>query len=368
MKIKRIVSGMIWLSSLALINACEPNALKDSEHAGKQIIPVAITEATKYDTDDPAIWINFSDPEKSLILGTDKNSDGALYVYDLQGKILHDKVIYGLKRPNNVDVEYGFPLGTDTVDIAMVTERETHKVRIFSLPDMKPLDNGGIEVFEGETGKEFRDLMGISIYKHPETFEFFAIVGRKNGPVDGSYLWQYKLVAREESINLQLVRKFGSYSGNKEIESIAVDDHLGYVYYSDEGVGVRKYYADPKKGNEELALFATSGFAQDHEGIAIYPTSEDTGYILVSDQKANYFHVFRREGINTNPHQHDLLCIVAASTHNSDGSEVSAVPILPSFPKGIFVAMSEDKTFHIYNWEDLAKIIEKPTTLSELCK
>ncbi len=44
-----------------------------------------------------------------------------------------------------------------------------------------------------------------------------------------------------------LVRKFGLFSGKKEIESIAVDDALGYVYYSDEGYGVRKYYADPSK-------------------------------------------------------------------------------------------------------------------------
>ncbi|MEI9807457.1 MAG: hypothetical protein WDO16_05985 [Bacteroidota bacterium] len=33
-----------------------------------------------------------------------------------------------------------------------MTERLTHKLRIFSLPGMTPVDNGGIEVFTGETG------------------------------------------------------------------------------------------------------------------------------------------------------------------------------------------------------------------------
>ena len=47
------------------------------------IKPAAVTEIIPHDTDDPAIWINPEDPSKSLIIGTDKDDDGALYVYDL---------------------------------------------------------------------------------------------------------------------------------------------------------------------------------------------------------------------------------------------------------------------------------------------
>jgi len=54
--------------------------------------------------------VNSSDPSKSLILGTDKDLDGALYVFDLEGKIQEDKTVRGLKRPNNVDIEYGLKL------------------------------------------------------------------------------------------------------------------------------------------------------------------------------------------------------------------------------------------------------------------
>jgi myo-inositol-hexaphosphate 3-phosphohydrolase len=41
-------------------------------------------------------------------------------------------------------------------------------------------------------------------------------------------------------------------------------------------------------------------------------------------------------------------------TLESDGSEVSSTNLGPEFPKGIFVAMSNDKTFHIYDWRDIA--------------
>lgn len=315
--------------------------------------PVIVTDTTIHDTDDPAIWVNPNDPSKSLVLGTDKNEDGAVYVYNLDGKIDQKRTVRGLKRPNNMDVEYGLKLRGKKIDIAVVSERLTHKVRVFSLPDMQPIDNGGFPAFEGETGEEFRDLMGISCYKNKKG-QIYVIVGRKNGPTDGSYLWQYLLEEKKGELTFVLVRKFGKYSGKNEIESIAVDDQLGYIYYSDETVGVRKYYADPSKGNKELALFATTGFKEDHEGISIYNLNDKEGYILVSDQQNNTFHIFPREGTTGKPHNHPLLKTIRVSTNESDGSEVCALPLGNRFPKGLFVAMSDNKTFQFYSWEAIA--------------
>ena len=337
------------LLSLSLIVSTVENA-----YAQTIIKPIVITDSVKHDTDDPAIWINPQNPSKSLIIGTDKNQDGALFVFDLQGKIQSEKVVRGLKRPNNVDIEYGLKIGGKKVDIAVTTERMNHQLRIYSLPDMKPIDNGGIPMFEGETGTEFRDLMGIALYKNPKG-KIYAMVGRKNGPTTGGYIWQYELSDNGKGqVKATFIRKFGTYSGKKEIESIAVDDALGYVYYSDEGVGVRKYYAEPSKGDQELALFATTGFSEDHEGISIYHTSARKGYILVSDQGANQFHIFPREGSAKNPHEHPELKVVKVEAKQSDGSDVTAVPLNKTFKKGLFVVMSDDKTFHFYRWEDIA--------------
>lgn len=313
--------------------------------------PVVITDTVRHDTDDPAIWVNPIDPAKSLIIGTDKDQDGGLYAFDLRGKIVRE--IHDLKRPNNVDVAYGLELAGKVTDIAVTTERFTHKLRIFSLPDLKPVDNGGLAMFVGDTAKGFRDLMGIALYKAPSGI-LYAMVGRKTGPTDGSYLSQYRLDDDGTGhVKATLVRKFGTYSGKKEIESIAVDAELGYVYYSDEGVGVRKYYADPQRGNKELALFAQTGFTEDHEGISIYKTGSKTGYLLVSDQGANQFHIFRREGEPGHPNNHLLLKVVKVAAQVSDGSDVTNVPLGPQFPHGLFVAMSEGKTFHYYRWEDI---------------
>lgn len=326
-----------------------------------RVQPTIVTEATLHDTDDPAIWVNSADPSKSMIIGTDKDVDGALYAFDLNGKIIEERTVRGLKRPNNVDIEYGLIVGNDTVDIAVTGERFTHNMRVFSLPEMKAIDNGGIPVFEGEEGVEYRDLMGVALYKRSSDGAVFAIMGRKTGPTDGTYLWQYLLEGTTEgTVKATLVRKFGNFSGVKEIEAIAVDNELGYVYYSDENVGVRKYYANPEMGNEELALFGTTDFLDDNEGISIYDAGNGKGFILVSDQQANQFKVFSREGTAVNPHQHDLLKTIKVSTNESDGSEISNVVFNDTFKHGIFVAMSDNRTFQYYSIEDiLGELLKK---------
>lgn len=346
----------VLLTFGVLVSACSAKTVSDQTIDRSEVVkPIFITEPTKHDTDDPAIWINPENTAESLIIGTDKNVDGALYVYDLEGKIQQEKVVRGLKRPNNVDIAHGLTIGDKTVDIAVTGERITHNMRIFSLPDMKAIDGGGIPVFEGETSLEYRDLMGIALYKRPADGAIFAIMGRKTGPTDGTYLWQYQLKGNTDgTVSAELVRKFGKYSGVKEIEAIAVDDELGYIYYSDEGVGLRKYYADPEKGNEELAFVPNEAYADDNEGISIYDAGNGKGYILVSDQQANEFHIYPREGSEGDPHRHPLLKQVKVSTNESDGSETSHLYFNENFPNGLFVAMSDDKTFHLYRWEDIA--------------
>jgi 3-phytase len=96
------------------------------------------------------------------------------------------------------------------------------------------------------------------------------------------------------------------------------------------------------------------GFARDREGISLYEVDERTGYILVSDQQANQFHVFPREGSQGNPHAHPRLKIIRTQTLGSDGSDAISAPLGTAFPAGLFVAMSEGGTFQLYSWADLA--------------
>lgn len=316
--------------------------------------PILITDRVAHDSGDPAIWIHPTDRAKSLVLGTDKNVDGSLYTFGLDGRIV--KRIKGLKRPSNVDVEYGVSLGNERVDIAVVSERLGDAVRVYKLPGLDAIGGGPIPVFEGQAQK---GPMGVGIYKRPGDDAVFVILSRKTGP-RGSYLWQYRVESPAPGeLSLEKVREFGTFSGGEgEIEAVAVavDDDLGYVYYSDEGAGVRKYRADPDAPDAatELALFGADGFAQDREGISIYKIDGGTGYILVSDPQANQFRVFPREGSPGRSHDHRLLKVVPTSAIESDGSDVTSLDLSPRFPAGLFVAMSEGGTFHFYSWPQIA--------------
>jgi 3-phytase len=81
--------------------------------------------------------------------------------------------------------------------------------------------------------------------------------------------------------------------------------------------------------------------------------------MLVSDQGANLFHVFPREGSQSNPHQHSLITTLPLSTLSSDGNEVTSVNLGGEYSEGLFVAMSDDKTFQIYSWKQLKKHINQ---------
>lgn len=314
-----------------------------------------ITDTVANDSDDPAIWIDTVNPANSLILGTDKgDSTGGVYVFGLDGRIDTTRTRRPMLRPNNVDAITGLTVGGKMIDIAVAAERGRMALRVFQLPEMTPIDNGGIPVFDGDTT---RAPMGVALYKRASDGAVFAIVGGKSGPTDG-YLWQYRLEdAGNGSVRGTKVRAFGAFSGTKEIEAITVDQSLGYVFYSDETVGIRKYHADPVHPDaaRELALFATTGFVQDHEGLAIYPTSDSTGFLIASDQQGQRIQLFRREGSAGKPHDHVSIATIPVSAKETDGLEVTAKALSPSFPEGALVMMSTDRTFHIFDWREVRK-------------
>ena len=326
------------------------------------IRPALATATVTDDADDPAIWVHPTDPARSLIFGTNKVKapQGALAVFGLDGRIR--QTVNGIDRPNNVDVEYGLPLGGRKVDIAVLTERLRHRLRVFSIaPDGSGITDitGRTEVLAGRAG-EGAEPMGIALYRRPRDGAIFAIVSPKTGPKQ-DYLEQYRLeddgAGRVRAVK---VRTFGSYSGLKEIEAVAVDDALGFVYYADERSGIHKYHADPghPAAGRELALFGSTGFTADHEGIAIYAVDGRTGYVVCTDQiEGNTeYRIYRREGAPGEPHNHsELLKTVRGGADSTDGIEITSAPLGPGFPNGIMVAMnSGPKNFLVYRWEDIA--------------
>lgn len=334
--------------------------------AAERLEPASRTAPVPNDPDDPAIWIHPTAPAQSLILGTDKiEKTGGLYVFGLDGKVRQS--FEGIDRPNNVDVEYGFRMPGGATDIAVLTERKQHRLRIFSIDEtgrLTDLAPEGLPVLVGEQG-DAGEPMGIALYKRPSDGTIFAIVAPKTGGTD-NYLWQYRLdVDTDGRPRATLVRRFGRFSRAGagpgeigEIEAVVVDDAMGFVYYSDERYGIRKYHADPDhpEAARELAVFGTSGFLGDREGLAIYNTGDRTGFIVASDQIPNGSRTkfYPREGTPGNPHDHPEVRTVPTVSDETDGLETTS-RALPGYPRGLLVMMNATgRNFLIYDWRALA--------------
>ena len=324
------------------------------------------TASLSNDPDDPAIWVHPTDPSRSIIIGTMKVASpaGAIVVFGLDGQIR--QVISGIDRPNNVDVEYGFRLGERAIDIAVATERLKRRLRVFRIDPVTAelADLGGIPILADQPG-ESGAPMGIALYRRARDGAIFAIVAPKEGPRDG-YLWQYRLAdGGGGRIGATFVRRFGKFSATSvreenEIEAIAVDDDLGYVYYADEADGIHKWHADPDHPDaaRELAHFGRGGFRGDREGIAIYAAPNRAGYIVCTDQLEgdSEYRVYAREGTPQNPHDHSReVAVIRGGADATDGLEISGRALGPALPNGIMVAMnSGPKNFLIFRWQDVA--------------
>ena len=326
--------------------------------------PAAVTAAVADDADDPAIWINRAHPERSLIVGTNKVSapDGALYVFGLDGAVR--QIVKPLDRPNNIDIEYGLMTPDGPIDIAVATERHQSRLRVYRVSEngLASIDADGIKVLDGQTS-ERAEPMGIALYRRPRDGAIFAIVAPKSGETT-NYLWQYRLTfdAASAVVRGTLVRRFGNFSGSGEIEAVAVDDALGYVFYSDEEFAIRKWHADPdvSGANRELAVFGRDGFKEQREGIAIVGNPDGTGLVIVVDQiaRASVLRLFRREGHPGQPHNHDpAVAAIATSADNTDGIEITQTS-LAGYPRGLLAMMnSRGRSFQLYDLGEVMKVI-----------
>ncbi|MGH8243056.1 MAG: phytase, partial [Steroidobacteraceae bacterium] len=105
--------------------------------------------------DDPAIWVNPRDPERSAIIATDKNL--GLYVYGLDGKLLQTLAD---GRMNNVDVRDGLDVDGKPRTLVAASNRTDKSIALYWLdPATRRLSRAGDPVPTG-----LGDPYGLCMY------------------------------------------------------------------------------------------------------------------------------------------------------------------------------------------------------------
>ncbi|MBI3977131.1 MAG: phytase [Chloroflexi bacterium] len=297
--------------------------------------------------DDPAIWVHPTDPTRSTIIGTDKLS--GLLVYDLSGEpiqhVTDGKMI-------NVDVRYGFPLDGSQVAVVTAGNRTSRSIAVYQVnPTTRELEDVAARTIS--TGVS---PYGSCMYRSAITGKYYVFVDNKRGMVE-----QWELFDDGSGrVDGRRVRRFDVGS---EVEGCVADDDLGYLYISEEDVGIWKYGAEPWAGIDRTMVDATGSdghLTADVEGLTIYHAGNSKGYLLASSQGSNSFAVYQREGENA----YVMTFTIAAGNRidrvsNTDGIDVTSAYLGPAFPQGLFVAQDDrdgdaNQNFKLVPWQTIA--------------
>jgi 3-phytase len=221
--------------------------------------------------DDPAIWVNNDDPEQSLIIGTDKKA--GLDVYNLSGERLQHLPI---GKVNNVDVRQSVRFGTQSVDLAVASNRTGNKLSVFNI-DVKTRQVSHL----ADLPTPLNDVYGLCLYQPKEGLEVLV------NDSDGTYL-RYALSVDNGEFGASLMEQFSVPS---QPEGCVADDQRQQLFYGEEASGIwLRSLADINLPSEKVADLNDKVHA-DIEGMEIY-TFDGQRYLVASSQGNDSYAVY----------------------------------------------------------------------------
>jgi myo-inositol-hexaphosphate 3-phosphohydrolase len=299
------------------------------------------------DSADSAIWIHPEDPTQSLVAVTLR--DGGLQILSLAGEVLQSVVplVYGDVHYNSVDVVYNFPMGDETADLFVVSDRKNDTLAILRID---PADRRVMDITSPDMpGTLFgiddadRTAYGLTTYTSPRHGQSYVYVTQANGNLVAQVALAVDANGRVSGTvvrTLALPTPTG-VAADSQAEGIVVDRLLGNLYVGmDAGVGLVKFDAE-LDGDPIAVVVQTSddpSLTSDTGGLSIYYGPGRSGYLLVSNQGDQSYEVFGRDGDNP-----FLGRFIISDEGNIDqvnamiGIDVSNVALGVNFPSGLMV-------------------------------
>ena len=288
--------------------------------------------------DDPAIWLNFENPEQSLILGTNKK--GGLQVLSLDGSLVDYLAVGNL---NNVDLRFD-PYRKEGNAIAVATQRDPSKLVLFLL-------NGSNRAIThlGFIETRLKEPYGLCMYLEDASTPY-VIANSK----EGTFI-QYKI---KSSFIFEEVR---SWETKTQPEGCVVDDELNRIYIGEEAHGIWEMDARPDTP-AELKPFVDLSHASlvaDIEGLTLAGTL-DYRILIASSQGSNSYSLFwtsNREHIGS----FRIGSGEVDGVSETDGIAWADLSV-PNYPEGIFVVQddqntspSENQNFKLISWAEVRR-------------
>lgn len=299
--------------------------------ASGETAPVGTNRADA--ADDPAVWIDPANPNRALIIATDKKA--GLHVYDLAGK---DVAFIKAGLVNNVDI---------AGDIVVASDRNdgiTAHLAIFRLdgatPAITPLGRApagpgeayGLCVKKGAPGEPITAALIIK-----DGTVRVGTVGLPAGSAPTfSIEWEHKIPTQSEGC-------------------VFYDDTL---YVGEEVGGLWELKQDGKGAAARMvAPIDNQRLVADLEGLA---TIDHKGqrYLIASSQGDNAYAVYRLPGLDYIG-RFAVAAGAFGATSETDGIEAVAGNFGAAYPDGIFIAQDGDngakaQNFKLVRWDQIA--------------
>lgn len=305
----------------------------------------------KSDADDPAIWTHPTDPTLSRVIATAKN--GGLRVYDLTGNLVQTIAPSSI-RYNNVDIVTGFALASETVDIAVVTDRKNDLMVFFRIdPATGVLTNitapGGQRVFPEADVALQETAYGVATTTRTADGNSYAFVSRRST----SLVREIEIEAAGDLVTWRAVRDIllpSSFDGwtpeNPQVEGMVVDGQYDVAYLAQEQVGFWRVSADPSSSDAPALVDRVTTFGgaagpgtwitADVEGLCIADFGSGTGDLVVSSQGDSTFAIYDRVS-NAKVGRFAIGGGAIDGVEHCDGAAVSTSTFNGVWPGGLLV-------------------------------
>lgn len=315
------------------------------------------TRDTLNNVDTPAIW-HHPDGE-AWLLATAKETDVVLVYNASNGNRMDTFASPGtgmgqLERPNSITV---------VDDLAVIVERDNHRVQVFSLPDFESLGYFGedeliypygMTILENGNGS-YRMFVTDNYETEDEQVPADSLLDRR--------VHEFSFSVMDDELESDHVKAFGETTGPgilKTVESLMADEEYNRLLIADEDstqINLKVYDLDGAFTGE---IVGNGIFQYEPEGISLYSCEDGSGYWVTTDQSEtdNTFYVFDRESLELiggfrNPR-----------TTNTDGIIITQQSF-PNFPEGGFFPIHNDGNVSAVSWADIADELDLNTCMAD---
>ncbi len=357
--------GTVVRCALTELLTAEPGP----QPAGTRTVAAAAETAPVPDAcdaaDDPAVWVNESDPEESLIVATNKLR--GLVVYGLDGAVVSTNDV---GRVNNVDLRDGVDVGGEEAIVVAATNRTTGTIDVLALDpdrgDLTPLLDAPISPDFDE------DPYGLCLYRSGASDDLYVFANDQGGSVE-----QWRLDSDGAGMTGARVR---SWAVGSQTEGCVADDANGWLFIGEEEVGIWRYGAEPSVSPTERVAVDRVGVGEPEggrlaahvEGLSIYAPpggGPDDGFLLASSQGNHTYVVYDRAP----PHAYRGTFRVSGAgavdgAEDTDGLHVVSAPLGPRYPMGLLVvqdginlapdASEANQNFKLVSWQDVLDALD----------